>query len=125
MKPTDTYDITFIDTYVNAKGITMYKYQVQGDDFSSYKLAQGSYYREYQGKPIYFTKHNLGKAWSIHHSLPRGFSSEEYIGSYYPAKHNCPDCGSNVNLVFGPVEDDIVTILCQKCHPFRYFDALP
>lgn len=120
MTATDYYDILFLDTYVNNKGTTMYKYQVQGDDFTSYKISQGSYYREFQGKPLYFTKYNLGKSYSIYHSLPRGFSSEEYVGGYFPYKGSCSDCRSSVNLKFGPVEDDKVTIICERCNPIRY-----
>lgn len=120
MKATESYEIVFLNTYVNSKGVTMYKYQLQGEDFTSYKIAQGNYYREFQGKPLYFSKHNLGKEYSIYHSLPRGFSSEEYIGGYFPDKGCCPKCKSSVNLKFGDVEDGQVTILCEKCNPIKY-----
>ena len=120
METTESYDIVFLNTYVNSKGNTMYKYQVQGSDFTSYKLSQGSYYKEFEGKPLFYTKHNLGKKHSIYHSLSRGLSSEEYIGGYFPYKGCCPDCRSYVNLKFGPVENERVTILCEKCDPIKY-----
>ena len=123
MKTTESYDIIFLDTYTNAKGKTMYKYQLQGDDFTSYKISQGSYYREFQGKPLYFSKYNLGDKYSIHHSLPRGFSREEYIGSYWPNKFWCSHCNSRVNLEFGEVIDGKVTIACANCDPVEYWEA--